>query len=116
MRMSTKVVGGVWLFGGIFMGDVMVGHAGENTKAGQELFLAHCQHCHGAQGEGNGEFADYLDPPPADLRSARTQARTDEELRTIIMEGRPGTKMTGYEIFEDDEIINLVIFIRSLGK
>ncbi len=116
MRMSTKVVIGGWLLLGIFMGDVMVGNAGENTKAGQELFLAHCQHCHGAQGEGNGEFADYLDSPPADLRSARTQARTDEELRTMIREGRPGTKMTGYEIFEDDEIINLVTFIRSLGK
>jgi cytochrome c2 len=32
------------------------------------------------------------------------------------MEGRPGTKMTGYEIFEDDEIMNLVAFIRSWGK
>jgi high-affinity iron transporter len=114
--MSATMVKGLLFLLGIFMGDVMVGHAGENTKAGQELFLAHCQHCHGAQGEGNGELADYLDPPPADLRSARTQARTDEELRTIIMEGRPGTKMTGYEIFEDDEIINLVAFIRSLGK
>ena len=94
----------------------MVGHAGENTKAGQELFLEHCQHCHGEKGEGNGELADYLDPPPGDLTSARSQARTDEELRTIIMKGRPGTKMTGYEIFEDDEIKNLVAFIRSLGK
>ena len=63
-----------------------------------------------------GNWLTIWIPPPADLTSTRTQARTDEELRTIIMEGRPGTKMTGYEIFEDDEIINLVAFIRSLGK
>ena len=114
--MRAKVIKGVWLLLGIFMGNVMVGHAGENTKAGQELFLENCQHCHGAQGKGNGEMAEYLDPPPGDLTSARTQSRTVEELRTIIMEGRPGTKMTGYEFFEDDEIINLVAFIRSWGK
>jgi mono/diheme cytochrome c family protein len=114
--MSEKMIKGLLLLFEIFMGDVMVGHAGENTKAGQELFLEHCQHCHGAQGKGNGELAEYLDPPPADLTSIHTQSRTDEELRTIIMEGRPGTKMTGYEIFEDDEIMNLVAFIRSWGK
>ncbi len=37
--MSAKMLKGLLLLFEIFMGDVMVGHAGENTRAGQELFL-----------------------------------------------------------------------------
>ena len=98
------------------MGSIRVVHAGGNPKLGKEIFLEHCQHCHGPQGKGNGELAEYLDPPPGDLTSAITQSRTDAELRTIILEGRPGTKMTGYEIFKAGEILDLLAFIRTLGK
>lgn len=116
MRVKARVRIGLWLLCGIFLGSILVGHAGGNPKTGEEIFLENCQHCHGPQGKGNGELAEYLDPPPGNLTSANTQSRTDAELRTIILEGRPGTKMRGFEIFEDHEILDLLAFIRTLGK
>ena len=116
MRIQARVMIRLWVLCVMFMGNIVVGHAGGNPKAGERIFLENCQHCHGPKGKGNGELAEYLDPPPGDLTSFPTQSRTDDELRAIILEGRPGTKMRGFEIFEDHEIIDLLAFIRSLGK
>lgn len=90
-------------------------HAVGNPNAGRDIFLESCQHCHGPSGRGNGQMAEYLTPRPADLGSPATQAKTDEELRKVIIEGRKGTAMAGFEgAFEDAQLIDLVAFIRSL--
>ncbi len=54
MRMSAKVMIGLLFLFGIVMGDILVGYAGGNPKAGQEFFLENCQHGHGPQRKGNG--------------------------------------------------------------
>lgn len=60
-------------------------------------------------------MAAYLTPPPANLTAKATQAKTDAQLRKIILEGRPGTAMTGYEgAFEDLQLSDLIAYIRSL--
>ena len=117
MRRRAKVIIGLLLLYGILLGDNLTGYAAGNSQAGQPMYVENCQHCHGPDGKGNGEIAEYLDPPPADLTSARTQSRTDSEFLKIIREGRPGTKMYGYsEVFEDDELRDLIAFIRFLRK
>ena len=116
MRVKVRVIIGLMLLCGIFLGSIVVGQAAGNPKMGEKIFLENCQHCHGPQGKGNGELAEYLNPPPGNLTSAITQSRTDAEIRTIILEGRPGTKMRGFELFEDHEILDLLAFIRTLRK
>lgn len=90
-------------------------HASGDASAGRDIFRESCQHCHGPNGRGDGQMAEYLTPPPADLSSSATQARTDDELRKVIIEGRKGTAMDGFDgAFEDPQLIDLVAFIRSL--
>lgn len=89
--------------------------AAGDPEAGRGIFLQSCQHCHGRNGRGDGELAQHLTPPPADLSSPATQAKTDDELRKVIIEGRKGTAMAGFEdAFGDAQLVDLVAFIRSL--
>ena len=86
-----------------------------NPQAGQKLYLESCQNCHGPTGKGDSDMAAYLTPPPANLTAKATQAKTDVQLRKIILEGRPGTAMTGYEgAFEEPQLSDLIAYIRSL--
>ena len=69
----------------------------------------------GAAGKGDSDMAAYLSPPPANLTAKGTQSKTDAQLRKVILEGRPGTAMTGYEgAFEEPQLSDLIAYIRSL--
>ena len=68
-----------------------------NSEAGKTIYLESCQSCHGPTGKGDSDMAAYLNPPPADLSAKKTQAKTDAELKKIILEGRPGMAMSSYE-------------------
>lgn len=97
--------------------DLFAIHASGNPEAGKTIFMESCQHCHGPLGRGNGEMAEYLDPPPKDLTSESTRSMSDNEIRKVIIEGRKGTAMAGFEdAFEDIQLIDLVAFIRSLSR
>ncbi len=86
-----------------------------NPQAGQKLYLESCQNCHGPTGKGDSDMAAYLTPPPANLTAKAAQAKTDVQLRKIILEGRPGTAMTGYAgTFEESQLADLIAYIRSL--
>ena len=86
-----------------------------NPQAGQKLYLESCQNCHGPTGKGDSDMAAYLTPPPANLTAKAAQAKTDVQLRKIILEGRPGTAMVGYAgAFEEAQLADLIAYIRSL--
>lgn len=86
-----------------------------SPDAGKKIYLESCQNCHGPTGKGDSDMAAYLKPPPADLSSKKTQAKSDAELRKVILEGRSGTAMTGYEgAFEEAQLDDLIAYIRSL--
>jgi cytochrome c553 len=60
-------------------------------------------------------MAEYLNPRPADLASQSTQAKTDQELKEVILKGRAGTAMVGLEgALEEVQLNDLMAFIRSL--
>lgn len=97
--------------------DLFALHASGNPEAGKAIFLESCQHCHGPLGKGNGQMAEYLNPPPKDLTSESTRSMTDDEIRKVIIEGRKGTAMAGFEnTFKDAQLIDLIAFIRSLSR
>lgn len=56
-----------------------------DPAAGHELYRAHCLSCHQSDGSGHG---GRLAP---DLRSQPVQARADDELLTVIRDGRRGS-------------------------
>jgi hypothetical protein len=53
-----------------------IGHLVGNAKHGKALYQRYCIFCHGAQGDGNGDSAPYLDPKPRDFTKATFKCRS----------------------------------------
>lgn len=89
-----------------------------DIQAGKAKFGQLCVTCHGAGGKGDGAAAAGLNPKPRDLTQTK---RNDAELKTIIQKGGPSAGLSplmppwGGSLSEQ-EVNNLISFIRSLGK
>jgi len=55
------------------------GYANEGAVKGSDLYVKHCQACHGTDGKGNGTFASRLNPPPPDLTAPKFWNRNGVE-------------------------------------
>ena len=88
----------------------------ENIRAGQQNFTAYCMVCHGLDGQNTGvPFADKMAPPVPPLNSAPVQAYTDGQLHSIIRDGIfPSGMPASKDLFNDDEIWQMVLYIRHL--
>ena len=72
--------------------------------------------CHGLDGQNTGvPFAEKMSPSIPDLASADVQAYTDGQLHRIIADGiAPSGMPANKSIFRDEEIWQLVLYIRHL--
>jgi mono/diheme cytochrome c family protein len=87
-----------------------------NIHAGQQNFGAYCMVCHGLDGQNTGvPFADKMAPPVPSLNSSLVQAYSDGQLHWIIKNGIfPSGMPASKDIFRDEEVWQLVLFIRHL--
>lgn len=91
-------------------------------KAGKELFLktaqpVACVMCHGEQGDGKGLMGAALVPPPRNFTcGAMMRDIPDGQLFWIIKNGSPGTGMMSFALLPDEQVWQLIHYIRSLGK
>ena len=90
----------------------------ENIHAGQQSFGSYCMVCHGLDGQNTGvPFADRMSPPVPPLSSPSVQAYTDGQLHRIIANGiSPSGMPASKDIFRDEEIWQLVLYIRHLPR
>ena len=93
-----------------------------DIKAGETLYqqtalpLA-CVNCHGAKGDGQGPMGAALNPPPRNFTCGETMNDlSDGQLFWIINKGSPGTGMMAFSGMPDNQIWQLVSYIRSLAK
>ncbi len=88
----------------------------ENIHAGQRNFAAYCMVCHGLDGQNTGvPFADKMAPPVPPLNSTSVQNYTDGQLHWIIQNGIfPSGMPASRNVFRDEEIWQMVLFIRHL--
>ncbi|TAL09271.1 MAG: cytochrome c [Nitrospirae bacterium] len=87
-----------------------------NPEAGERVYRQNCVNCHGASGRGDGAAAGKLDPRPADLTSATTQAKRDTELLETIKFGRPGTAMPGWmSELDERDLRDVLAYLRTLA-
>lgn len=83
---------------------------------GRMQFGARCAACHGTDGRTPTDIGRWMYPRATDLGSPEVQRWTDAELFWIIKNGIRPTGMPGFaRIHSDEEIWNLVHFVRSLG-
>ncbi|MGA7668936.1 MAG: CopD family protein [Nitrolancea sp.] len=86
-----------------------------SVVTGQSIFSQNCVECHGENGFGDGPKAASLNPPPADFHARHLDDHTDLQLFQWIQNGIPGTAMPSFKgKLTDDQIWNLVNFVRSL--
>lgn len=88
----------------------------ENIAKGQSNFTAYCMVCHGLDGQATGvAFADKMSPPVPMLNSPAVQAYSDGQLHWIIANGvSPSGMPASKQIFSDDEMWQMVLYIRHL--
>lgn len=86
-------------------------------EQGRAYYVQLCLPCHGARGDGAGEWAYRVTPRPADLTRARTRARSDAQLFELISEPQPGTPMLGWKRqLSESQRGQLVGYVRHLGQ
>ncbi|MEQ1586287.1 MAG: cytochrome c [Cyclobacteriaceae bacterium] len=88
----------------------------ESIKAGKTLWTKHCQSCHGKTGLGDGTKAAQLDTEVGDLTTADAQKQSDGSLFYKILEGRDEMPTFKKKIPDEEEIWQVVNFVRSLKQ
>jgi mono/diheme cytochrome c family protein len=88
----------------------------EASAAARNDYAAHCQSCHGANGDGRGERAERLSIAPADFGDTHAMGlRTDGELFWIITEGhKPMPAFRG--TMTDEQRWHLVDYVRTFAR
>ncbi|WP_447969762.1 c-type cytochrome [Nitrospira sp. M1] len=94
----------------------------ENIKAGEKLFhetaqpLA-CKQCHGDKGDGNGPMGAALNPHPRNFTCGKTMKDiSDGQMFWIIKNGSPGTGMMAFPGMPDNQIWQLIHYLRHLAQ
>jgi mono/diheme cytochrome c family protein len=91
---------------------VSVAAAASAASDGAALFKRSCVPCHGANGSGNTPVGRTL--KARDLRSAEVAKLSDEEIATIIKNGKG--KMPGFGSMSGEDVASLVAFVRELQR
>lgn len=94
----------------------------ENIKAGETLYhktakpLA-CVQCHGENADGRGPLGASMFPPPRNFTCGETMKDIpDGQLFWIIKNGSPGTAMMAFAGMPDEEIWQLIHYLRQLAR
>jgi len=94
-----------------------------NAQSGKELYRRFCVGCHGDEGNGEGNNAEWLDPRPRDFTTALFRWRstptgtlpTDEDLYNTVTRGIVGTLMPTWRPLTPQQRVDLVAYIKTFS-
>lgn len=94
--------------------------AGDPGK-GKEIYTKSCAGCHGPAGKGDGAAAAAMNPKPTNLTDKASMSKLDDTAMTnvIVKGGAANGKsplMPGFGQLKDQEVKDLVAYIRSVAK
>jgi mono/diheme cytochrome c family protein len=98
-----------------------------NERSSEGLYRRHCAHCHGVTGDGAGPTAAFLSPYPRDFRLGKFKFKssptgtppTKADLKTVLVNGVPGTSMPSFRLLQDEELdvlTDYVIYLTIRGS
>jgi cytochrome c oxidase cbb3-type subunit 2 len=98
-----------------------IGNLTGHAEAGKHLYRRYCIGCHGPDGNGEGENAQWIDPKPRDFTEATFKCRstptgtlpTDEDLYNAITRGFVTTNMPSWRPLTEQQRADLVAFIKT---
>ncbi len=91
-----------------------------NLIAGEALFHTDaqptaCKVCHGSNGNGMGMMSPGLNPPPRNFLCFDTMKNiSDGQMFWIIRNGSSGTGMVAYKSLSDEQIWQIILYLRTL--
>ena len=89
-------------------------YGAEAAPQGAEIYQSYCASCHGETGLGDGVAGGSLVPPPQNLVELQSKVE-DDYLFWRISAGKRGTAMVAWNgILTDEQIWQVVSFIRTL--
>ena len=97
-------------------------NSSENISIGEELFFKQrkelgCVRCHGVRGDGKGDMAAGLEPPPRNFSCARMMDKIpDGQLFWIIKNGSVNSGMYFYDKLKEKDVWRLILYIREFSK
>jgi mono/diheme cytochrome c family protein len=88
-----------------------------NAERGKAIYGSNCVACHGKGGDGKGPAAQAMRPPPTDFTLADWwKEKTDGQIAKMIKDGRAGTPMVAFSKLSEEEIDDLVAYMKKLSK
>ena len=88
----------------------------ESLAAGKELWVKHCQSCHGKTGKGDGPKAAQLKTSPSDFSKPDFHSQPDGALFYKTSEGREDMPSFKKKIPDPDDIWAVVNYMRTMNK
>jgi len=78
---------------------------------------SNCAICHGIKGDGKGPLASLYRPPPRNFACAQTvNGIPDGQLFWIVKYGSPGTAMPPNPKLSDEQLWQIVTYLRLLAR
>ena len=117
----------VLLAGGVVrIARAQTAHVGSlvgTAAAGKQYYRRFCIGCHGPDGDGNGENAQWIDPKPRDFTAATFKCRstptgtlpTDQDLYNSVARGFVNSNMPPWLPLTEQTRIDLVAYIKSFS-
>ncbi len=103
--------------------EAHVGNLSGHAAAAKNDYRRYCVGCHGDEGDGEGENAQWLDPKPRNFTLGQFKCRstpsgtlpTDEDLYNSIGRGFDRSVMPQWNTFTHDQKINLVAYVKHFS-
>ena len=93
-----------------------------NLFAGESLFHTDaqptaCKICHGSTGNGMGMMAPGLNPPPRNFSCSETMKNiSDGQMFWVVKNGSPDTGMVAYKSLSDEQVWQIILYLRTLAN
>lgn len=85
-------------------------------SGGETIYRLHCLRCHGRTGDGRGPDSSALTVPPKDFHSPESTAKSELDLRAIVIWGLVFSPMHGWwDRLSSEEIREVIGYIRQLA-